>query len=303
MERMNKQETVPTLEKFKVFVTNNSLLETHPSIAGISDNFPIDKQPSIYYGTGICTPTKLSAELPVDVLSMMFVTERMRRQFNMGDIYHHIADTHALSNTHFDRDAVNNLAAKTKESLMKVSENLGLSHFHFVLASEFDQTKSYKEILDSFKSDKHEYVQREVADIEWYRKEKGVYLKTGWIIQSAETSIGNDERVFDREYKDKINGDVSFLYLKAGRTLDKTRPKASPYISVAGESRIHLKKGENVSLKLEKAQEEFGPDKQFGGTRKYLLDILREYEKLYGSFNPTMPFEERLQMIIDKAVK
>lgn len=300
---MNDQETAQTLEKFKVFITNNSLLETHPSIAGISESFPVDKQPSIYYGTGICTPAKLSVELPVDVLSMMFVTERMRRQFNMGEIYHHIADTHALSNKHFDKDAVNTLANKTRESLIRVSENLGLKHFHFVLASEFDQTDSYREILDSFKTDKHEYVQREVADIEWYRKEKGVYLKTGWIIQSAETSIGNDERVFDREYKDKINGDVSFLYLKAGRTLDKARPKASPYISVAGESRIHLKKGENVSLKLTSAQEEFGPDKQFGGTRRYLLDILREYEKLYGSFNFSMSFEERLQMIIDKAIK
>ncbi len=300
---MNKQETAPILEKFKVFVANNSLLETHPSIAGISDSFPIDKQPSIYYGTGICTPKQLSAELPIDILSMMLVTERMRRQFDLGEIYHHIADTHALTNKHFDQDAVKKLAAKTEESLTQIAKNLGLEHFHFILASAFDQTSSYQEILNSFKTDKHEYVQREVADIEWYRKEKNVYLKTGWIIQSAETSLGNDERVFDREYKNKINGDVSFLYLKAGRTLDKARPKASPYISIAGESRIHIKKGESVSSKLEKAKEEFGPDKQFGGTRRYLLDILREYEKIYGSFNMSMSFEERLQMIIDKATK
>lgn len=302
MERGTRMEdNRTTFESFKVLVQNEPLIETAPSIASIDQGLFTMKDAAIYYGTGLCTPTHLSLGLPFDVLSMVLVAERLRRTAGLTEIYHHIADTHAKTNKQFAPEEIDEIAQRTKESLERVASNFQLDHLHIVLASEFDQGEQFINIYNQIKTDKHEYVRREMADMEWYRQQHNVYLKLGWIIQASETGLGFDERLFDREYKEVINQPLSFVYLKPGRTLDKHRPKASPYIHIEGENRLLLRKGEDVRGKLARALEHFG-DRHLGGVRGYYSDIIRVYERLFGSLG-NIPFEEKIETIIDKATR
>jgi hypothetical protein len=154
--------------------------------------------------------------------------------------------------------------------------------------------------VESFSaSAEHEYVKREMADIEWYRQKADVRIKMGWIIQAKETEMGFDERRFDREYLSFHPGQMSFVYTKPGRTFDTSRPKASPYISVDGEQRLML----NPGIDVESVFSEVG-DVNLGGARKHIQNIVRLYESLYGNLgkidNDKITLGSKVQFIIDK---
>lgn len=285
---------------FRNLIQNEPLIEIRPSLEGINPK-SLTKEGSIYYGTGLCTARELSDALPFDVLGMVLVAEKLRRGMGMKKIYHHIADTHAKSNDIFNSEDVDRQANVVKETLKRMAQNLGLEDFEILLASEFDQTPEYRDIYKGIDTNKHDYVRREVSDMEWYNRYKGVVVKLGWIIQATETDLGFDERVFDREYKATIGGNLSFVYLKPGRTFDKSRPKVSPYIHIPGEARILLKANEDVKTKIAEAEKRLG-DKHLGGARRHLTNIVRLYEKLFGSLG-NIPFEDKIQTIIDDVTK
>ena len=299
MEKGKKMDAFEQTELLKKIVLNEPLIESRPSLEGI-DSEGIRPGCSIYYGTGLCTAKEISVDLPFDVLSMILVAERLRKQLGMETVYHHIADTHALSNSFFTPDQVRFHAKRVRESIERVVSNLGLTNFRVVLSSEFDQGVEYQELRTRVNPELNEYVQRELTDMLWY-KEKGVCLKLGWIIQSSETGLGYDERLFDREFLKSFGRGLSFLYLKAGRTLDPKKPKASPYISTPGEKRVLLIKEEEVSKKLSAAEIEFG-NKNLNGARGYLVDIIRAYERLFGPLE-NLTIEEKIQGIIDIVTK
>lgn len=290
------------VQEFKKLLLNEALVESEPSLAGINPGgFGDIQKGSIYYGTGLSTAKELSIALPFDVLSMVLVSEKIRRALGMKKIYHHIADTHAKSNKLFSDDVVDRRTHDVKETMLRVASNMGLVDFEVMLASDFDTSPEYMEIYQSFGTDKHEYVKREVADMEWYRKQKGVAIKLGWIIQASETELGFDERVFDREYKATIGECLSFMYLKPGRTFDKSRPKVSPYIHVSNETRILLEADEDAKRKIAEAEVRLG-DKHLGGARRNLSDIIRLYEKLIQPLG-NIPFEDKVQHVIDNVTK
>lgn len=298
---MTNHEVDNRLSTLQKLVQNEALIETHPSLAGINSEAVQHRDGTIYYGTGLCTPTKLSLALPFDVLSMVLVSEKIRRDMKMKRIYHQIADTHAKSNKLLSGADIDRLAQNTREALLRMANNLGLENFEVILASEFDQAPEYQEIYRVLGTGKHDYVRREIADIEWYRQYRGLTLKVGWIIQSLETNLGFDERIFDREYTKEVGKDVSFIYLKAGRTFDKARPKASPYIHISSEQRLLLVRGEDVKLKLATAEKIWG-DKRLGGAMGYFADIVRLYEKLIESLG-RISLEDKIEAIIDKSTK
>lgn len=199
-----------------------------------------------------------------------------------------------------DPQEVDRRAKTVRETLLRVADNLQLKRFHVVLSSEFDQSSEYESLVQHFRerSQEHEYVIREMADMEWYRIRHGTCVKIGWIIQATEASVGFDEKLFDTEYK-RIEGDkLSFVYTKPGRTLDLSRPKASPYIQIEGENRLLLQRGKNVAQKLKEAAQKT-EDPHLGGARKHIESIVRVYERLFGSFG-RIPLEEKVQAIIDK---
>ena len=136
-----------------------------------------------------------------------------------------------------------------------------------------------------------------MADMEWYRSRYDVRLKIGWIIQARETELGFDERRFDREYMRLRGPELSFLYCKPGRTFDSARPKVSPYVAIAGESRLMLAPNLQVAVILAEAVERCG-DPQLGGARKHLGHIVRLYEQLFEPLG-RLPLEEKIQAVLD----
>jgi len=281
-------------------VRNEALIEAGPSLDALNPNIVETDGGSLYYGTGLTTPREISVGLPFDVLGMILTAEKLRRVGGFDNIYHHIADTHAKTNDWISEDQVDERAKQVVQTLETVKSNLDLEHFFPVLSSSFDTTPEYEELVEGFgDSEEHEYVRREMADMEWYRVRHGVKIKLGWIIQASETEVGFDERRFDREYMRFHGTDLSFIYTKPGRTFDPSRPKASPYIKIASEGRLLLDPGENVVVTLERAVEAANGDKHLGGARKHLESIVRLYESLYGTFGK-VPLEEKIQKIIDK---
>lgn len=281
-------------------IRNEALIEAEPSLQFLNPDSLQEPGGSIYYGTGLTTPRAISEGLPFDVLGMMLTAEKLRRAGHMDSVYHHIADTHAKTNDWISHEDVDQVAARTLDTLERVKRGLGLEHFQFVLSSSFDTSDEYQALVKGFdSSEEHEYVRREMADMEWYRTHGDVRIKMGWIIQAKETEMGFDERRFDREYLKFHPGQMSFIYTKPGRTMDTSRPKASPYISVAGEQRLMLAPDTDVKTVLG-AQS----DPNLGGAKKHLLTIVRAYEDLYGSLGKIgqngLTYEDKIQHIINQ---
>lgn len=295
----HEQGQNPRFENLVKVVRNEALIEAEPSLQLLDLSITDTEGGSIYYGTGLTTPREISVGLPFDVLGMMLIAEKLRQAGEFDEVYHHIADTHAKTNDWISPKAVDERARLTIETLEQAKHNLHLDHFHPVLSSSFDTTPEYAAMVESFSaSEEHEYVRREMADMEWYRTMHGVKLKLGWIIQAKETDMGFDERRFDREYLRFKGRVMSFIYTKPGRTFNPSRPKASPYIKIEDEGRLLLSPDEVVTDTLEKAVDAANGDKHLGGARKHLESIVRLYESLYGNLGK-ISLEEKLQQIIN----
>lgn len=287
-------------KKFEIFVRNEPLFEAGPTMSRIHSKTFTKPNRSIFYGTGLCTPTELTVGLPFDILGMILVAERIRRAFGFNKVFHHIADTHAKSNGKWDETKIDDLAQWTKTTLERILKNLEFKDFIVSMASSFDKTDEFKEILQSLPDEAHEYIQREVADIEWYRRTHNVSLKLGWIIVDGGEG-GNNETLFDDRFEHEFPNSMSFAYFSPGRTFDKSRQRVSPYIVTNGENRLILEQGEDVVAKFKKAEQEFG-DKYFGGARKHLEDVVHSFEKLFGNLE-RMSLEQKLQFILEKVLK
>jgi hypothetical protein len=288
-------ERLLTLKKL---TQNEALIEAEPSLPLLQENVGHAPGGSIYYGTGVTTPKAISVGLPFDTLGMVFTAEKLRRACDFDQVFHHIADTHAATNDWIDEAEVDRIAAAAATTLKRVTANLGLTKFRVVRSSSFDSKPAYLDLVQQFDaSAEHEYVRREMADMEWYRTQHDVRLKIGWIIQARSTELGFDERRFDREYLKLEGPKISFLYCKPGRTFDPSRPKASPYVAIAGESRLMLAPGLDVAALLAEAVQRTG-DQQLGGARKHLSQIVRLYEQLFEPLGK-VPTEEKLQHVLD----
>ena len=293
------------MEALIKILKNEQLIETSPSLEGLAENPDITDGSSIYLGTGLSTHNSISIGLPFDVLSMMLTAEKIKKGLGMKGIFHQIADTHAKSNHLVDDSAIDRLAKEQRELLLRIAERLNLQDYHILLASETENDELYRELLPSIKvqlpDDMHEYRVRELTDIEWFRVQKNMALKIGWIIDSGNQDSKFDERSYDKTYREKINNLVSFVYVKAGRTLDRKRPKASPYISIAGESRILFQPGENATGKLSLGIKDFNGDRPIGGALKYYNAILRVYQDVVGKLE-SRTVEDKIQEILDKVL-
>lgn len=288
-----------TQEQFKIFLENEPLVHADPTRAMVDHAFLERPSGSLYYGTGLATPKAASIGLPFDVLVLILVAEKVRRQFGLDTINHHIADTHALTNDFCNKEDVRAMAEEYRDILSRIARvaNIPLA---VRFSSEFDSSDTYHALLARVKTDKAEYVKRELADILWYHDMHDVRFKLGWLVQSTEIEIGFDERLYDREFRRVCQVPLSFGYVVAGRTLDLKRMRASPYISVPGENRILFKPGERVRAKFEAALPQWGEDKTLGGVTRHLRNILRLWDRLTG--NPVArgaDVLDRVQAIID----
>lgn len=267
-----------TREQFATIIQNESLIESVPSLDGIDQSLFTGTSGSIYYGTGLTTPHALSIGLPFDVLGMVLVAEKLRRTLGLTEIIHHIADTHALANPFATQEAVEKIAGEVIAVMEKIAAHVKIPQLTIVRSSSFDCLPEYRDILNGIQTEKGEYVRRELADMCWYKRRHNLRLKLGWIIQATQAEERFDERLYDNEYKRLFGNDLSCMYIKAGRTFDTKRPKASPYISVLGEDRVLLRAGEPAWEKCVKAKER--RDQYATGALNHLAAIVRLYERL-----------------------
>tara|TARA_Y100000031_G_C8224647_1_gene387684 strand:+ start:328 stop:1185 length:858 start_codon:yes stop_codon:yes gene_type:complete len=276
-------------EDFARFITQEPLLETKPSLAGISQ---IPDVEALYFGLGLCNGVPmLSAGLPVDVLSMILTGEQL-------EISKHIllADTHAITNG-FDAQSTNRLAGHYQEALHRAVENLGFSGWQVTRASEIDQTSTYKDLLSTIEAS-HDYIRRELADMRWFNQEHRVNLKVGWALNGSKNS---DERSFDQEFQRQFDDPLGFIYVIPGRTFDPNRLRSAPYFCTNPEERILLHPDENVAHKITLAQEKFGQQ----ATRpyeKFLSQVIRLYDKTVER-TERGPIAGRLQQVIDRCTQ
>lgn len=292
-------ETSMNQERLATLVRNEPLIEAEPSIRGIMPSLLTAGGGAIYYGTGLTTPRSLSVGLPFDVLGMVLTAEKLRRTLGLTKVIHHIADTHALTNSFATPEAVSALADDVEHTLARVSAHLAMPELAVIRSSTFDSDPAYAELLATIHTAKGNYVRRELADMLWYGQRHGLVLKMGWIIQATETEEGFDERLYDAEYLRLFGTDLSFVYLKAGRTFDSRRRKVSPYISVPGEQRILLRADEKVQEKIDAALAQW-PDKTLGGAIKHLKAIVRLYDELAKEPAGSGTLPEKVQRIIDR---
>ncbi len=271
------------------FITQEPLVETKPSLAGISE---ISEVNALYFGVGLCNGIPmLSAGLPVDVLSMILSGEQL-------NVPKHIlvADTHAITNG-FDSQSVDRLAAQYREVLQRAVENLGFSGWKVTRASEIDKTPTYGDLLRTIEAS-HDYIKRQLADMRWFNQEHDVNLKVGWALNGSKNS---DETSFDQEFQRQFDDPLGFIYVMPGRTFDPKRLRSAPYFCTNPEERILLQADENVTRKLASAQEQFGPQ----ATRtyeKFLSQVIRIYDKTVER-TERGPIADRLLQVIDRCTR
>lgn len=283
LESLIRQEPLLMEEISHAFIDWDSLLST--------DN------PSLFFGVGLCTSKEPAVAIPFDILSFFFVAEKLRRSLKLQTIFVLIADEHALTNNFMTDKIIRELRSHMLLTFTTIIHNLHLQNFQVITSSEIHRDPMFQETLSSIPPMTNEYLRKEIADMTWFTRVHNVRIKLGWTINNDITPHGHDERFFDTQIQKNHVLPLSFLHLKAGRTFDPKRPKASPYISVAHESRIVLTNNEDVEQQMNHVHMRCS-DEVFRATRSHLALIVRLFESLFIRI-PKRSLEEKIQFIID----
>lgn len=294
---MNK---IQTLEQLKTFIQNEPLIEAEPTIAAIKSDLLTSRNSSIFFGVGIVSKNSISVSVPFDILSMFFTGELLRKKLGFQKVIVLVADSHAISNNSFSATEITNVTTKAKQILQKIITNFNLTNFELLLASQVSQQPEFQTLLDKLPKMSNEYLRLEIADSLFFQKRDNLKIKLGWTMQKDNREVGHDERFFDQDIK-RFCPYLSFVHLKPGRTFDRGRQRVSPYLSIKGESRILLEKGEDVKEKINNAKKSW-QDPNFGGAIRHLANIVRAFEKLKGNL-PNMSLEEKIQFVLNIAVE
>jgi len=266
---------------------------------------------SLYLGIGLASKGQLSEGLPIDVLSMLLVAEKLGVQ---GTKYLYIADVHARVTTPpyneipFERGRIDHLwlhAHHYARTFGKIITNLGFLNWQIVLASDFYteeiQDRISSQVTDE-KSRERMYSLLELVDIEAFETNKDVRLKIGWAFDSR----GNlDETHFDKLYKDRFpESKMSFLYVKPGMTFNPMKLRMPPYFCDDEEARIEFMRGSLVDSgskgKIERARKKYGEQ----GIQCY-LNYLKNLVRLFDSVaEPTRkgPLEQKLREVFGRCL-
>lgn len=271
------------------FITQEPLIDTHPSLNGIST---LSEVHALYLGVGLCNGVPiLSTGLPIDVLSMILVSEQIGASKHIL-----VADTHAIING-FSAEAIDRLAGQHQEKLQRAIENMGFAQWQIMRASEIDHTSTYSDVLMTIKAS-HDYIKRELADMCWFSRERDVNLKVGWALNGSKNS---DEKSFDLEFQRQFGDSLGFVYVVPGRTFDPKRLRSAPYFCANPEERVLLQVDENVAKKLASAQEQFG-QQATKPYKNFLSQVVRLYDKTVERTERGL-LQDRLQQIIDRCTK
>ncbi len=270
-------------------ITTQSELEKFISQQGLVDNNSIKTcqdvaQPtSIYFGVGLVNAQgRLTQGIPLDILSMILVGEAVSENKKIL-----IADTHAQKTIN---RSVDEISSEIATAIRSTIENLGFTGWEVIKASEIDQIDTYQSILNSLQID-NEYVRRQLADMEWFRRQ-GVNLKVGWRLNGI-----RDETWFDRQFVEVFGNELSFLYVKPGRTLNISKPRAPPYLCENPFERITIEPDQGLIWKMENSSF------QNNGARKYFRNLLLLYNRVTGERLDEKNVNQGVRKLLDRCLQ
>jgi len=283
-------------------ISIEKIIETQPLIErkateeGIK-KVTLTKDSGIYFGTGLCSHRQMSCGVPFDILSMILTAASLKKKLGLKDIYHNLADSHALSNN-FPFEEVKKTVEHYEKVVTAIVDTLGIENYNIIRASEFQKDDNYIKILENVKNHEqlsklHSYAQQEIADIEFFRQ-KGANLKIGWTMSIPDSRY--DETFYDKNFKAYMNPNVAFVYVVPGRSFDKKKPRVAPYVDFNPQYRIMLPDNE-AAKKIEQAERELGLG--LNGAEKYYRGII----ELWSEFDPNIQkgsTKERVIYIINR---
>lgn len=284
------------------FLSNEPLIEADITRAFIDwPSLQKSEGKSLFFGVGLCTAKQAAVAIPFDILSFFFVAERLKRFFNLKNVFILVADRHAESNVFMTPEIIDKSRRNILKIFQKIIHNFSLPNFEILVASDIARLESFQSVLHQIPIMKNQYVRQELADITWLTQTKNLGIKLGWTIDNSITPSGHDERFFDTQLLSIKKIPLSFMFSGAGRTFDPNRPKASPYISVKGDHRLLIKPQEDVRQKFCEAETLWG-NSSCNGVKGRLADIVRLFEKLFIKL-PTMTLEQKIQFILNIATQ
>ena len=218
-------------------------------------NAPQKHPHAVYLGIGLCTATQLSHScLPVDTLGFILAAERVRKIIDASTLIILIADAHAIVSG-FNPLDVQRQAKILTRTLLRARHRLGLDNLCIIRASALHQHEGYQRTLHGIihrsEGRGNPYIWHQTADVAYLDEICDGILKVGWSIR--DNIIGTtqrDEPAFDSLIKSLSHRHPSFVYTCSGRSMSSKRPRVSPYITVAPETRILLHPKEDPSKKL-----------------------------------------------------
>ncbi|MBI3956238.1 hypothetical protein HY339_03190 [Candidatus Gottesmanbacteria bacterium] len=290
-----------TKEDIITFLQNEPLIEWKLSVDTIDWlSLTHAKGGSLFFGVGLCTAKEAAAAIPFDILTFFLVAEKLKKFFELARVIVLIADRHARTNTFMTQPIVEQRTRITHSLFDRVIQNLHLRSFEVRRASHMLSADEAMSIVPESVRRPNQYLAQEIADVIWMTKRDRLTIKLGWTIDSAGSASGHDERFFDLVMRPLLPHPISFVFTQAGRTFDRHRQKASPYIATAGQPRLLLDLQENAAIKLREAEALWG-DPHLGGTKKHLGNIVRLFEGLFGHL-PGRSLEQKIQHVLDASL-
>ena len=293
-----RQRYSAVLPELRRVVTQQALMNTHASLAGIAHLGAHSPAPrTVFMGIGMTSATELSRALPLDVLGMLFSSEQVRAAVQARDIKLLLADAHALENGH-PPNLIAQRCATYERVLQRIVTRLGWKHVQIVRATDLHVLDEYARLHTTVRRlaprYEHPYVTREVADIAYFAKHCDGILKVGWAVTNRGRSL-RDERAFDDCFRRWVGSHVGFVYCKAGRALDDRRIKAVPYVVSDPGRRVCLTADERVHDKMQRAAAEVSTS-TMRAVRSHLKAIARGYKQLARPVRGSV--EDQIQCVI-----
>ena len=278
------------------------IAKTEPLIKEVVTS-ELDGPCNLLVGIGLAN-SKVSSGLPVDSLSMVFVSELLKRELNLGRNYLLIADSCACQNS-VQRGDVNHLAERERRIFRNVIDRFGFANWEIIRASEIEEgNMEFSSILeevretrinDEYEAFQHktkrslpnEYTAMQLSEMRLFRRRFDAKIKVGWSMPGSAL----DERKFDALYTEMFGSDMAFVYAECGKTLDPEKPNAPPYLLSEPAHRIVLDRDEDVRTKMNAGNECRARD-----YRSFLGRVGGLYKKLMLGFSP----DEVAQNIINR---
>jgi hypothetical protein len=277
----------------KKIIMQEKLIEKEPTLNSIG-LYKKTNVNNIYLGTGLGNHQEMSIGFPIDLLSMILTAEKIRR-ITGGEIYHNIADNHALTND-FDFEKIKILSEKNLNDLTRITKNLNLEKYNIFQSSKFHRSNEYNQILSGINIKEHAYVQKELADIEFFRQVHNTNIKIGWAIKGKDKT-NYDEVFFDNIYTKTFGNQIISIYTTLGKRLEDRRPNAAPYILLENdlEKRIHFQQEKNTKEIIQDSNCNTTTKNIF---KNYLKGLVRLYEQVIEPLNGSV--EKKTDQIILK---